>query len=117
MKVVRRCGFLCVLVFVLILQGQAQKKPVQKSKAPVQKNKIPTKKKPDEKPIVVPTNQEEKVREIVKFLEYLLNTLGSEGTPTRDKDVIVTESFLKIFRDAKAQIEDDLDEKRDVITN
>ena len=33
------------------------------------------------------------------------------------KEVLITESYSKIFRDSKVQIEDDLDEARDVITN
>lgn len=60
---------------------------------------------------------EQEVRDIVKFLEYILNTLGSKETSARDKDVLVTESYIKIFRDGKVQVEDDLVEKRNVITN
>ena len=60
---------------------------------------------------------EQEVRDIVKFLEYILNTLGSNETSARDKDVLVTESYTKIFRDGKVQVEDDLVEKRNVITN
>lgn len=63
------------------------------------------------------TADEKKVRDIVSFLEYMLNTLGSSGTPVRDKEVLITESYAKIFRDSKVQIEDDLDEERKVITN
>ena len=60
---------------------------------------------------------EQKVRDMVAFFEYVLNTLGSASTSARDKDVLITESYTKIFRDAKVQIEDDLVEKRNVITN
>src|SRR5688572_12725294 len=60
---------------------------------------------------------DKKVRDIVAFLEYMLNTLGSSGTSTRDKEVLVTESYSKIFRDSKVQVEDDLDAQRQVITN
>jgi Leucine-rich repeat (LRR) protein len=60
---------------------------------------------------------EQEVRDIVKFLEYILNTLGSNESSARDKDVLVTESYTKIFRDGKVQVEDDLVEKRNVITN
>jgi Leucine-rich repeat (LRR) protein len=59
---------------------------------------------------------EKKVRDIVAFLEYLLNTLGSSSTSTRDKDVVIRESYVKIFRDDKVQVEDDL-ENREVVTN
>ncbi len=60
---------------------------------------------------------EQKVKDMIAFLEYVLNTLGSATTSARDKDVLITESYTKIFRDAKVQIEDDLVEKRNVITN
>ncbi len=58
-----------------------------------------------------------KVEDQVRFLEYLLNTIGNAQTPARDKDVIIRESYLKIFRDAKVQVEDDLLQDRKVITN
>jgi len=60
---------------------------------------------------------EQEVKDMIKFLEYILNTLGSSESSARDKDVLVTESYTKIFRDGKVQIEDDLVEKRNVITN
>jgi len=58
-----------------------------------------------------------KAEDQVRFLEYLLNTLGSKDASNRDKDVIITESYLKIFRDGKVQIEDDLAENRNVLIN
>jgi Leucine-rich repeat (LRR) protein len=73
--------------------------------APAQEQKPDTKK------------HEQKVRDMVAFLEYVLNTVGSGTTSARDKDVLITESYTKIFRDSKVQIEDDLVEKRNVITN
>ncbi|MBD8490559.1 leucine-rich repeat domain-containing protein [Echinicola sp. CAU 1574] len=59
----------------------------------------------------------QKVEDQIQFLEYFLNTVGSEQTPARDKDVIITESYKKIFRDGKVQVEDDLVLDRQVITN
>lgn len=59
----------------------------------------------------------DKVKNMISFLEFMLNTLGSSKTSARDKEVLVTESYAKIFRDSKVQIEDDLVAKRDVITN
>lgn len=64
-----------------------------------------------------PVAHEREVRDIVAFFQYMLNTLGDAGTPNRDKDVLITESYSKIFRDGKVQIEDDLVENRFVITN
>lgn len=63
------------------------------------------------------SQDEAKVKDIIAFLEYVLNTLGSSTTSSRDKDVLIKESYSKIFRDAKVQVEDDLDERRKVITN
>ncbi|MBI0399072.1 leucine-rich repeat domain-containing protein [Cyclobacterium marinum] len=53
----------------------------------------------------------------VRFLQYFLNTVGSGETSARDKDVIIRESYRKIFRDENVQIEDDLLLDRQVITN
>lgn len=64
-----------------------------------------------------PAEDEKKVKDMIAFLGYMLNTLGSSNTSPRDKEVLITESYSKIFRDAKVQIEDDLDENRSVITN
>ena len=58
-----------------------------------------------------------KVEDQVRFLEFLLNTVGSSQTSARDKDVIIRESYLKIFRDGKVQVEDDLLLDRKVVTN
>ena len=58
-----------------------------------------------------------KVEDQIRFLEYLLNTIGSSETSTRDKDVIIRESYLKIFRDGTVQVEDDLVLDRKVVTN
>jgi Leucine-rich repeat (LRR) protein len=60
---------------------------------------------------------EKNVRDMIKFLEYMLNTLGDEKTAAQDKEILVTQSYSKIFRDGKVQVEDDLVEKRNVITN
>jgi hypothetical protein len=98
---------LLFLMLVSVTTVVAQKKPVKKT-APVVK---PAEYKPDA------TADEKKVRDIVSFLEYMLNTLGSSSTPVQDKEILITQSYAKIFRDAKVQIEDDLDEERKVITN
>jgi hypothetical protein len=58
-----------------------------------------------------------KVEDQILFLEFLLNTVGNAETSARDKDVIIRESYLKIFRDAKVQVEDDLLQDRKVVTN
>ncbi len=62
-----------------------------------------------------PVKQE--VRSLVRFYEYMLNTLGSDGTTLRDKEVIIRESFAKAFTNPRVQVEDDLLDDRSVITN
>jgi Leucine-rich repeat (LRR) protein len=119
-----RCRGLWILVAGLLLStgpgAYAQKK---KPASTNQKPKTATKQaKPaatPEKAATAPASDsenEKKVREIVSFLEYLLNTLGSSATSTRDKEVVIRESYSKIFRDDKVQVEDDL-ENREVVTN
>ncbi len=63
------------------------------------------------------TTRYEEVRSLLGFYEYMLNSIGSEKTSTRDKEVIITESYKKVFRDEDVQIEDDLLDDRKVITN
>src|SRR5687767_8086637 len=80
--------------------------PIEAQKKPVATN---TQKKPVAKPAAPKSeadavSDEKKVRDIVAFLEYMLNTLGSSGTPIRDKEVLITESYAKIFRDSKVQV-------------
>lgn len=55
--------------------------------------------------------------QLVTFMEFAFNTLGSSKTEYKDKDIIINQSYLKFFKDSKVQIEDDLAEKRDVVTN
>ncbi len=57
------------------------------------------------------------VSNLVSFLEYSFNTLGNPETPARDKDVIINQSYAKIFRDAEVQVEDDLDDNRQTLIN
>lgn len=100
--------WLLVVFLILSIATEAQKKATGKKP-------VATKSSAQQKPDVAA--DEKKVRDIVAFLEYMLNTLGSSSTPIRDKEVLITESYSKIFRDSKVQVEDDLDENRKVITN
>ncbi len=59
----------------------------------------------------------QRAQKLVRFLEYSLNTLGDPETTAQDKDIIINESYLKFFQDDKVQVEDDLDENRDMVTN
>ena len=100
------------LFFFLTITAVAQKKTTKK---PVAKKPDVTKSTTEKK--TDPVADEKKVRDMIAFLEFMLNTLGSSSTPIRDKEVLITESYSKIFRDSKVQVEDDLDEERKVITN
>jgi hypothetical protein len=55
--------------------------------------------------------------QLVRYLEYTLNSLGGEDYTTAEKDVMITKSYAKIFANDKIQIEDDLDETRMVSIN
>lgn len=67
--------------------------------------------------VVVDSTQYDEVKSLLSFYKYMLNTVGASKTSTRDKEVIITESYKKIFVDSKVQIEDDLIEDRKVMTN
>src|SRR5688572_22650487 len=134
MKNSRLCWICLCLTMILSFGAVAQKskkpakKPAQKTstqksttKKQTETKKAPDTKKPaDTKPapaLATGAPDEQKVKDIISFLQYVLNTLGDPTTSSRDKDVLITESFTKIFRDGKVQVEDDLDEERKVITN
>lgn len=61
--------------------------------------------------------QIERVRELITYLEFALNTIGDAYTPPREKDIIITTSYSKFFRDEDVQVEDDLDLNRSTVTN
>ncbi len=56
-------------------------------------------------------------RQLVRFYQFVVNTIGDPKTSAREKDIIINQSYLKIFRDAEVQIEDDLEESRSTVTN
>lgn len=108
MKHSKLCTLTVCLLLAMTLSVAAQKSKPQRAakKPPVEKKAPPAK-----------SQNEEKVRDLVAFLQLLLNTLGSNETSARDKEIVITESYAKIFRDGKVQVEDDLAENRSVITN
>lgn len=107
------------MAFDASAQKTKSKKPVKKTtvQKPVAKKAVVAKPSPVVYQAVDTIRDEKKVRDMVAFLEYMLNTLGSAETSSRDKDVLITESYAKVFADGNVQIEDDLDEEREVITN
>ena len=56
-------------------------------------------------------------RQLIKYLEGTLNFLGNPDELPSDKDVIFNSSYLKIFKNDKVQVEDDLDENREIPLN
>ena len=52
-------------------------------------------------------------RQMVSYLEGTLNFLGNPDEVASEKDIIINESYAKMFVDEDVQIEDDLDEKSD----
>lgn len=54
---------------------------------------------------------------LVSFLEFTFNTIGSAEVPVKEKDIIINQSFSKFFVGSKVQVEDDLDENREVPIN
>lgn len=59
----------------------------------------------------------EEAEGLVRFFQFTLNTLGDSGTPAREKDIIIQESYLKFFQSPTVQVEDDLVPDRSVVTN
>ena len=55
--------------------------------------------------------------QLISYFEYALNSIGDNELSPKEKDIIISESFLKMFRDSKVQIEDDLDASRETVTN
>jgi len=73
--------------------------------------------KPEIQPVVPVEEYKEQAGEMVRFFAFMLNNLGSNDLTSKEKDVIIRESYLKIFASNHVQIEDDLDENRTVPLN
>ncbi|KAF0131746.1 MAG: hypothetical protein FD155_270 [Bacteroidetes bacterium] len=56
-------------------------------------------------------------RALVAYFEGTLNFLGDERSTAQEKEIIIEESYAKIFVNEDVQIEDDLDENREVPIN
>ena len=61
-------------------------------------------------------NYREQIKRLMGFLEFSLNTLGGTDASVKEKEIIINESYLKAFLNDKVQVEDDLDENRDILT-
>ena len=112
MKHNKLCVLTVSLVFMMALGALAQKsKPQTSTKKPA------AQKVQSSGQVAAGSQNQEKVKDLVAFFQLLVNTLGSKSTSARDKEIVITESYTKIFRDGEVQVEDDLDESRSVITN
>ncbi len=56
----------------------------------------------------------QQVTSLVKFFENTVNFLGDPTSIAKEKEIVINESYLKIFLNDKVQVEDDLDENREV---
>ncbi len=56
-------------------------------------------------------------KQLVSYLEGTLNFLGNPNELPSDKDIIFNSSYLKLFKNNKVQVEDDLDENREIPLN
>jgi len=63
------------------------------------------------------TQYELQSKQLVNYLEGTLNFLGDPDEMQSDKDIIVSTSYLKFFKSDKVQVEDDLDENREIPLN
>ncbi|MEA3480025.1 MAG: hypothetical protein U9R60_17720, partial [Bacteroidota bacterium] len=59
----------------------------------------------------------EQVEQLISMYQFTINTLGDKATSAKEQEIIITQSFQKIFVDEEVQVEDDLDEKRTNLIN
>ena len=123
--------FVLLMLALFIADAYGQKKAVNKSSHPQQKNSHSAKPagsgQNTKKTAVTKDHSRETITnftpeqvegfrqqstQLVKFFEGTLNFLADKRNTVKEKEVIITESYLKSFWDSKVQVEDDLDEKR-----
>jgi len=63
------------------------------------------------------TAYEEQSKQLIQFLEGTLNFLGDAKEVPAEKDIIINQSYAKIFESDETQIEDDLDPNREMALN
>jgi Leucine-rich repeat (LRR) protein len=54
---------------------------------------------------------------LISFFEGTLNFLGDPASTVQEKEIVIEESYAKIFANDQVQVEDDLDENREVPIN
>jgi len=63
------------------------------------------------------TDYKSECYDLVGYLQFSLNSIGGNDLSPKEKDIIISKSFTKLFRDAKVQVEDDLIPDREAVTN
>ena len=59
----------------------------------------------------------EQIRVMTRYLEDTFSFIGNPEATAQEKDIVFKESYAKIFKDDKVQIEDDLDDNRSTYIN
>lgn len=59
----------------------------------------------------------QQTRDLVSYFEGTLNFLGDPSATVQEKEIVINESYIKMFKDDKVQVEDDLDEYRQTNIN
>jgi Leucine-rich repeat (LRR) protein len=96
MKLIR-CFFLCIL-FGSLGAGLKAQQPLAEDTTSIAEYKA-------------------QVGQLVSFLQFTINTIGDPNTSAREKNIIINQSYRKIFRDEQVQVEDDLAGTRSTVTN
>ncbi|NJO92402.1 MAG: hypothetical protein HC831_28110 [Chloroflexia bacterium] len=96
--------FLLILSLLFFISNQAF----------AQKSKDKKDKKTEENADSSLVEHQKKATELIEFMSGTLNAIGSENTPVFEKQIMINNSFNKIFLDDKVQVEDDLDENREI---
>lgn len=59
----------------------------------------------------------QQIRVMTRYLEETFSFIGNPEATAQEKDIVFKESYAKIFKDDKVQIEDDLDDNRSTYIN
>jgi len=111
---------ICILLLLGLLiettPSWAQKKTTPQKKIPPKKTTTQSSSQSKQKGGAIPVDQIETYRQqatsLIKFFESTLNFLGDKQNPVKEKQIVVTESYLKFCWDPEVQVEDDLDLNR-----
>jgi len=102
--------------FIGTIPSWAQKKTTSQKKTLPKKTSTQSSSQSKQKGGAIPVDQIETYRQqatsLIKFFESTLNFLGDKQNPVKEKQIVVTESYLKFCWDPEVQVEDDLDQNR-----